>query len=174
MRLSPRHHRFVEEYLVDLHPVRALVRMGWGGGAATERAWRLMQAPEMRAAIAAAMAARARRTGITQERVLHEYARIAFADLRDIADVGPGGALLRAAAALTDDAAAAIAQLALTATDDGPAVRWTLHDKKAALDRLARVLRFPDDATAAPTPRGPGFAARALPAPDARPTTPDP
>jgi len=85
------------------------------------------------------IAKRAARLGITPERVLQEYARIAFADLRRVADWGPDGLVLKTPEALSDADAAAISEI----TPAGPGSRQyrvKLYDKKAALDAIARHL----------------------------------
>lgn len=140
MRLRHRHHRFVEEYLVDLDQGRAAIRAGFPPREARKQADRLLRRPEIAALVAAAMDARARRTGITIDRVLREYARLAFADMRDVAQWGPDGATLRDGGSLSDAAAATIAELVARDDGDGVAVQWRLFDKESALDGIARLL----------------------------------
>ncbi len=82
---------------------------------------------------------RAARLGVTPERVLQEYARIAFADLRRFADWGPGGLVLKTPEELSDEDAAAISEIT-TAGAGGGSCRVKLYDKKAALDAIARHL----------------------------------
>jgi ethanolamine utilization microcompartment shell protein EutS len=93
------------------------------------------------------MAERAKRTGITRERVLAEYAKIAFVDLSHLAEWGEEGAMLLDAALLDDDATAAIATVceAAAAANDGAAaepvpLKVGLFDKMKALEALARLL----------------------------------
>lgn len=87
------------------------------------------------------VAARAARLGITPDRVLQEYARIAFADLRDIADWGPGedGLNVKPSGNLAPGHAAAIAEI-VAAAKGGKIYRIKLHDKKPVLDALGRHL----------------------------------
>jgi phage terminase small subunit len=136
--MTPRQRRFVLEYLIDANGVQAARRAGYrrrdrGGGVT-----RLLRHPEIRAALDAAMAARARRTGVTVERVLDELVRVAFAELSPIVAWGADGARLTDGTALPADACAAIA--ALATDEDGRAVAVRLHDKGAALALLARRL----------------------------------
>ena len=81
---------------------------------------------------------RAARFGITVERVLQEYARIAFADLRRLADWGPNGLVLKNPEALSEEDAAAIAEI--VSGGAGGKYRIKLYDKKSALDAIARHL----------------------------------
>jgi phage terminase small subunit len=68
-----------------------------------------------------------------------EYARIAFADLRDIAGWGPDGLEIKLSSELTPAAAAAIAEI-VAAAATCKVYRIKLHDKKPVLDAMARHL----------------------------------
>jgi phage terminase small subunit len=89
------------------------------------------------------VAARAARLGITPDRVLQEYARIAFADLRRIADWGPGedGLKINPSDELDPADAAAIAEIVVSAAT-GRVYRIKLHDKTPVLGALARHLHM--------------------------------
>lgn len=82
---------------------------------------------------------RAKALGITQEKVLQEYARIAFANLRHIVDWTDSGMQFKAANQLAEDDVAAIAEIVESAKEHTP-YRVKLYDKKAALDAIARYL----------------------------------
>jgi phage terminase small subunit len=99
-----------------------------------------MREPAILEAIGKAMAARAERTGITRQRVLEEYARLAFADLRALADWGPDGAAIKQADALSDEAAAAIAFVGEATMHGATNLRAKTFDKMKALEALARLL----------------------------------
>ena len=105
--MHPKHQRFVDEYLIDLDARNAAIRAGYRPAAAHMTSHNILRRPEIAAAIAEAMAARARRTGVTVERVLREYARLAVADPRGLVSVGEAGVALRVAGALSDVADAA-------------------------------------------------------------------
>ena len=85
--------------------------------------------------------ARAARLGITVDRVLEEYARIAFSNLRDIAEWGPGedGLNVKRSKELTEAQVAAIAEIVASASTS-KIYRIKLHDKKPVLDAIARHL----------------------------------
>lgn len=70
MALTPRERRFIDEYLVDLNGTQAAIRAGYSKRRARQTAWELLEKPEVAAAIAAAQAARSKRTQITQDWVL--------------------------------------------------------------------------------------------------------
>jgi hypothetical protein len=81
--------------------------------------------------------ARAARLGITADRVLLAYARIAFADLRHMAAWSPEG-LRITLDDMSDDDVAAISEIVPGIGSDQS--RLKLYDKKAALDAIARHL----------------------------------
>lgn len=80
---------------------------------------------------------RAARLGVTVEKVLREYAAIAFADLRRIVSWDERGLHVREH--LSKTAAAPISEISTGTTGKAP-VRVKLYDKKAALDAIARHL----------------------------------
>ena len=84
------------------------------------------------------VAARAARLGITAERVLQEYGRIAFADLRHIVEWAPTGFVIKAPKEWSDADAAAVSEI--VPGSDPEHWRVKLYDKKAALDAIARYL----------------------------------
>lgn len=86
LRLSMQQERFVHEYLAETphNATSAYVRAGYRprGNAASSAAARLLKQPQVQAAIAAIRAKDAAKFEVTRERVLEEYAKIAFADPR--------------------------------------------------------------------------------------------
>lgn len=97
------------------------------------------------------MDARAKRTQITADRVLREFARIAFADIRSFTEAGQKSLTVKSLDALSADDTAAIAEVSGAA--NGKTVKVKLHDKKHALDRIARHLGlYGKPATSAESP----------------------
>lgn len=163
--LNPRPRLFIEHYLIDLDGQAAAIRAGYTPSNASSRAARLLRRADVKAAIGAAMAARAARTEITAARVLEEYAAIAFADWRRFADWGPQGVRFFGTDRLAPEDTRLIAEL----VEGGPSRRRgdtqahvrrvKLFDKFAALRSLSRILgnantaRFRDPAAPAPWPQ---------------------
>ncbi len=149
--MNDKQRRLVREYVKDLNGAAAARRAGWqlyDGAGAVRGTGAIL---EVKAAIERALAARERRTLITADRVLEEYARIAFADIRNYADWNKKGVTLRAPDELSDDDAAAVAEVTPGA---GGGARLKLHDKKVALNALARHLGlFEQHPTADPSAR---------------------
>ena len=83
MKLTPKQQRFVEEYLVDLNATQAAIRAGYSGKSAYAIGHQNLKKHEIQAALETAIAERAERTAVTADRVIHEFARLAFADITD-------------------------------------------------------------------------------------------
>jgi phage terminase small subunit len=83
MALSPKHARFVAEYLVDRNATAAYKRAGYvaTGNGAEVNASKLLKTAAVQAAIDAGETKLQVRTGITQDRVLQELELLAFSDL---------------------------------------------------------------------------------------------
>lgn len=136
-RLTDRQRRFVEEYLVDLKAGAAAIRAGYSEKSAETMGARLRGLSHVRAAIEEAMARRSRRLRITQDRVVTELARIAFADIRDFVDWDKSAVTLRPACDLGPDQTACVAEIV---ENPGKGLRIKLHSKPQALAALARHL----------------------------------
>lgn len=108
MKISPKQQRFVEEYLIDLNATQAAIRAGYSPKTAQEQASRLLSNVMVAEAVRKAQEERSRRTGITQDRVLQELARLAFFDIRQLYRED---GTLKAPHELDDDTAAAVAQM---------------------------------------------------------------
>lgn len=106
MKVTPKHLRFVDEYLLDLDATTAYKRAGYHakGHAAQVNGSRLRARPEIAALIAERLKARQAQTGITEARVLSELELLAFSDLDHyvvdeetgnvkLADGAPAGAM---------------------------------------------------------------------------------
>lgn len=138
--MTPRQKFFVLEYLIDLDAKAAAIRAGYAPRHARARAAALLRRADIADAVRAAMAERAQRTGITVERVIEEYARIVFADLRLVADWGAEGELLAQCSELSDETAAAIAFVADLTRQRPKGLSRESFDERKALECLARLL----------------------------------
>lgn len=134
--MTAKERRFVDEYLISGNATEAAISAGYAKRSAANTGWRLMRKAEISAAIADRAKAVANKADVTAERVLREYARLAFGDPRSVADWGPDGVALRPSSELTDEQAALIESV--RETKDG--VAFKLHSKVAALEGLAKHL----------------------------------
>ena len=85
-KLTDRQQQFVDEYLIDLNATQAAIRAGYSVKTAQEQSSRLLSNVMVQKAIAEKMAERSRRTGVNQDRVVLELAKIAFVKMTDIVD----------------------------------------------------------------------------------------
>lgn len=84
-RVKGRRRAFVDHYLVTLNGAKSAELAGYAKGkSAKVQAARLLTDVDILTAIRAGMAERAKRTEVTQDRVVKELARIAFADMRGL------------------------------------------------------------------------------------------
>lgn len=136
--LTPKQAQFVLEYLVDLNATQAAIRAGYSTRNADKIASQLLGKTRVRREVDKAIAARAKRVGVSADRVVRELARIAFCDPRNVFDWGPDGVTPKSASELSDDDAACVAEATETKTKDGGTIRIKLADKIAALNLLAK------------------------------------
>lgn len=142
-KLTDKQRLFAAEYLCDLNATQAAIRAGYSAKTAGRTAHENLKKPEISAAIREAFEARIERTEITADRVLTEYARLAFSDLRDTMSWNECGVKLRGSGEITDEASAAVQCITETITDvgeDGVSRRTQikLHDKLGALRDLGK------------------------------------
>lgn len=139
---------FLEEYLIEPNGTRAYQRVRPAATYDTARnaAARLLSRGCIRRELAKMRANRERRTGVTADRVIREWACIAFADLGDVfdfsgANLSKGWVRLKPGKRIPPAARRAIAKIKRTPLPNGrEAVDVQLHSKTDALDKLSRHL----------------------------------
>lgn len=145
--MNEKQRLFVQEYLVDLNATQAAKRAGYSEKTAGSTGWELLQKPEIAQAVQEAFRDRVDRTQVTQDRVIAEYAAIAFADVRDLMSWDEERVHLVPSADLGSRAAATIQTVKSKVTripreDDDDLERIELelrmHSKVSALDALAK------------------------------------
>lgn len=139
---TPKREQFCREYIIDFNGSDAAIRAGFSARTAKQQAYLLLQMPEIQARIAEVQASLAKRTEITQEMVVAEYAKIAFSDMRKFATWGPDGVILVDSDQLSADDAACISEVSQSVTKEGGSIKFKLHDKVKALDSICRTLGF--------------------------------
>lgn len=153
MKLTQKQACFVNEYLIDLNATQAAIRAGYSAKTAEWIGPQLLGKTHVASAIALRIKDRERRTEITQDRVLLEYARIAFLDPRKLLDNAGRPLPIQE---LDDDTARGIAGIKVVdkftpSSDEGGApdvstvLEYKLIDKKGALDSVARHLGMFND-----------------------------
>lgn len=133
--MNDRDKKFCTEYLVDMNAEAAAIRAGFTPATArTAAAWIHPEHPkkkEVRAEIDRLIAARAKRTEVTADKVIKELAKIAFANIVDVADAN--GRLIRNA---DRDDTAAVASVKVKEGEDFIEREVKLCDKGFALKLL--------------------------------------
>lgn len=149
--LTPKQQRFVEEYLIDLNGTQAARRAGYSPRTANEQAAGLLAKLSIQNALVTRQQELRNSSDVTPERVIREYARLAFADMADYVSWGVDGVIATPSDELPEGASRAVAEVTETITDKGRTFRFKLHDKKGALDSLAKHLGMFQDATLPPS-----------------------
>lgn len=133
---SKKQERFVEEYLIDLNAKQAAIRAGYKPDNADVVGYQLLQKTLVKNAIEKAMAERSRRTGISQDRVLYELAKMAFVNISDVVDLD--NASVKADA--TEEDLACIQAVKIKPNEFGTEREIKMYDKKSCLELLGRHL----------------------------------
>lgn len=132
----------MHEYLIDLNAKRAAIRAGYSERSAEVTACRMLRTPKIKAAIDKALEKRCAKIEITGDRVLQEIAKIGFSNLTDFMQWGPGGVKLKSSDELTVEQAACVSEVVETTTESGGSIRFKLHDKLSALEKLGKHLKL--------------------------------
>ncbi|MBT9132008.1 MAG: hypothetical protein DDT33_00516 [Firmicutes bacterium] len=132
--LSRKQQRFVDEYLIDFKAMPAARRAGYQDSTAAG----LLSNPHITAAIEEAQKNHLKRLGLTQERVLEEYLKLAFSDMMNFINIrGDRITFKYNFDELPQNILAAISEIS---ESPSTGIRIKLHDKLRALDSLAKHL----------------------------------
>lgn len=111
--LNIRQDKFVREYLIDGNATQAAIRAGYAPTSAAGMGCYLLKRPHIRAALDRARTRALAQRDITTARILEEYRRLAFSDIRGL--FNPDGSM-RAPGEWDDETAAAVAGLEVSRT----------------------------------------------------------
>ena len=147
VKLTPKQMRFVDEWLIDFNGKQAAIRAGYSAKTAEATAARLLRNVKVQAEISRRQKDLQKRTEVSQDRVVKELARIAFANIADYLHVETQTrtkddgtevtyqiVMLSETEDLSVDQRAAIAGIKQGANG----VEVKLHDKIKALELLGR------------------------------------
>lgn len=151
--VSERHLALVNEYFANGFNKRAAMRkVGYSDKSVEGYQHRLFNHPDVLAEIDRRRQSLTRKTDVTVERIKEEYAKIAFANLGDLLEIADDGTATMDLSGMTLDQRAAIQEFVIEEGkaiqgEEGnsvvlvkPKMRVKFHDKKAALDSLAKIL----------------------------------
>ena len=143
--MTEKQKRFIAEYMIDLNATQAAIRAGYSPKTANEQGARLLANVSIQTELQKAMAARSKRTGISQDRVIQELARIAFVNPKDVIDTKTGEVIENASA----DDLACIQSVKVKTTDGDKGYseerEIRLNDKLRALEMLGKHLGMWND-----------------------------
>lgn len=140
-RLTEKQKRFVDEYLIDLNATQAAIRAGYKRSEYTDtNANKILENTRVAEEIEKRMAERSKRTGINQDRVIQELAKIAFVNAAEVIDVNTATVLPTA----KPEDLACIASVKVKRTTKGKSVieerEVRFYDKKDSLVQLGKHL----------------------------------
>jgi phage terminase small subunit len=144
--LSEIQWRFVQEYLQTFNGSEAYQKAGYKarGNAAEAGASRLLRTVKVQVALRTESQKLLDRYDVTPEKVVREYARLGFTDMRHYAAWDATGVHLKPSSTLDDDSAASIAEVSEETRSFGDAttrtVKFKLHSKTDGLNGLAKYL----------------------------------
>ena len=141
-RLTEKQEMFVRKYLSNGRNGNAAYRAAYDVRqmaiySIEKEAKRLLKHPLIAPRIEQALKRVEERTEITVERIEREYGRIAFAHMGSFVTWGPDGLSLISQEALSEGQMAAVAEV--SQSNSNGSLKIKLHDKKGALDSLARI-----------------------------------
>lgn len=144
-KLNKKQQLFVDEYLIDLNATQAAIRAGYSVDSARDIGCENLTKPNIQEAIARAMAERSKRTGINQDRIVLELARIAFVNPQNLID--PEDASVRADATEDDLACIQSVKVKIMDGEKGTSTEREvkLNDKMKALELLGKHLGMWND-----------------------------
>jgi phage terminase small subunit len=150
--LPARQAVFVQEYLKDLNATQAAMRAGYSKTTATKQGPRLLTNVGIAAAIAKLQKERADKLEITAEKVLREWAILAFSDLQNYIEINndTGAIRVKDFKEMPENASRALESITeiRTVREDAKGedsiinerVTFKMHNKPAALEALSKHL----------------------------------
>lgn len=130
---------FVDQYLIDLNAGQAWQRARGGQGSiesAYVQACRALQQPNVIRILNERREAKRKRAEISQDRVVAEIAKVAFADMGIYAAWGESGVILKNSETMSDDQRVVVKKI----SEGKFGATIELHDKLKALEMLGRHL----------------------------------
>lgn len=144
-KLTEKQQRFVDEYLIDLNATQAAIRAGYSVKTAKDIGCQNLAKLNIQQAISEKMAERSKRTGVNQDRIVMELAKIAFVNAADVID--SDDATIKKGATADDTAAIQSVKVKVIPTKEGEGVEREirLNDKLKALELLGKHLGMWND-----------------------------
>ncbi|WP_295663977.1 terminase small subunit [uncultured Mucilaginibacter sp.] len=135
--LTPKQQRFCDEYLMDMNATLAALRAGYTQ--ATAMNGQLMEMPKIQAYLKERTAEASKKLQVSHETLLGELMKVAFANMGDY--FGDDGKIMPMND-IADDKKSAIWSLKVSEGKYGTTVQLRLHNKLAALEKIAKHIKF--------------------------------
>ena len=139
-KLTVKQNQFCIEYIIDLNATQAAIRAGYSAKTAESQGSTLLRNPKVAERVNILKTERSESTGITAERVLEEYAKIAFADPNEFFEsikLKDGRKIVMMKDNILDSKSIG----AISTIEPGPyGPKVKTYDKTKALDSLAKHL----------------------------------
>lgn len=152
-KLNDKQKRFVYEYSLDLNATQAAIRAGYAKKTAYSQGQRLLKNVEIQVEIKRARDAMKKRTEVTLDRIIGEYARVAFTGLSKFIRINKNGLPVLDLSCCAPEDLDLLSELQVD--DDGTIRRIRIKqlDKLKALEALGRHLGLGDRAVQTQTDR---------------------
>lgn len=139
-RITEKQKRFIDEYMIDLNATQAAIRARYSSATAKDIGCENLAKPNIRAVLDIKMAELSKRTGINQDRIINELAKIAFFNITDVINLDD--TTVRGDATREDSACIASVKVKTVPTPDGVITEWEVkaYDKIKALELLGKHL----------------------------------
>ncbi len=140
MAMTAKQKKFIDEYLIDLNATQAAIRAGYSPETARSIGSENLTKPDIRARIDKSMAVRSKRTGINQDRIIMELARIGLINPNNLINFNE--ATVKEDAAADDLAAIASVKVKIIPLEEGEIVEREIkmYDKIKALELCGKHL----------------------------------
>lgn len=139
-KIPAKRRLFARHYTKSFNPRSAAIAAGCPEKAAHATAWKWRQDPLVQEYIELLMAKTMSKIELDVDRVLLEACRIAFGDITDVVHWDQDGMTVIPSEILDKNESAAIAEVVRQETAYGTNTKVKMHDKKPALELLARYL----------------------------------
>ena len=145
-KFNDNQQRFCHEYLIDYNATKAAIRAGYSEKSAEQQGHHLLKKPQVKAYIEELKTKQLAKIDITAEKVLQELAVIGFSNINDFVDFGENGITIKDHSELPRNLLSAVSEVSESKGITGhSSVKFKLHDKLNALEKLAKHLKLYDE-----------------------------
>lgn len=143
--LTDKQRIFCEEYLIDFNATRAAIAAGYSEKTARKIGSENLTKPDIQNYLNQKREEISKRHDVTMDRIIQEYAHIAFQDTAELFD----GSVLKEVSELPEHVTRALSEVTVQSVKSfgegdnkkiAEVIKVKSHDKKGALDSLTRIL----------------------------------